>query len=445
MLFNRKALWLILGLALILRVALAYQWHQQNLGADTLFRFGDSHSYWTLAENLAAGKPYQYGSENASIFRAPLLPLYLTPFTMLGSPEQGVLAARMIGCFIGVFAVYVITKLARRLGGDCAGIAAGVVAAFSPAAAGMSFMILSEMLFIPLMLLHLVCWQNAYAAQDRSRQLRDSALGGLCAGLAVLARPSWLLFIPFSSLLGLLIGKQRSKHVLIGFVSLVTLSITMCPWWVRNYQITGRFVPTTLQVGPSLYDGLHEGATGASDEGMNFMSEIYQKQVELDRTASLPLESTLEYRLNQLATREAVSWARSNPSQVLQLALAKFQKTWGLWPDGGQTGSPAIRLALTVGCFSTLLLATVGMVAIFRKTLWLAAICWLPCLYFTLLHMVFVGSIRYREPGVFLLSALAGCGLAWLARCRPTPQILEPQSSQGSAAEKSKLPRSLAE
>jgi hypothetical protein len=38
---------------------------------------------------------------------------------------------------------------------------------------------------------------------------------------------------------------------------------------------------------------------------------------------------------------------------------------------------------------------------------WPYALCLLPALYFTLLHVVFVSSIRYREPAMMTLIVLA--------------------------------------
>jgi hypothetical protein len=39
--------------------------------------------------------------------------------------------------------------------------------------------------------------------------------------------------------------------------------------------------------------------------------------------------------------------------------------------------------------------------------------CWLPAVYLTLIHLVFVSSVRYREPamlGVIVLAAVVAAG-----------------------------------
>ena len=40
------------------------------------------------------------------------------------------------------------------------------------------------------------------------------------------------------------------------------LVVVMAPWWVRNASIYGKFVPTAVWMGASLYDGLNPGPRG---------------------------------------------------------------------------------------------------------------------------------------------------------------------------------------
>lgn len=411
----------VLVLACALRIVAAAQWHNAAASEGRLFRLGDSHSYWTLATELAHGRPYQYGSEHAKIFRAPVYPIVLAPWTWINDPHFAVWCARLMGCLLGTLSVGLVMILAHRLGGPAAALSSGVLAAIYPGAIGMSIVIWSEAVFCPLMLSHLLLWQVAWSKPHWRQGFTWSLLAGLFAGLGVLARPSWLLFSPMVFFVGVLCGPRRGQHVAIFVGTLLGCSLAMSPWWVRNASITGKFVLTTLQVGPSLYDGLHAGASGASDEGMNFMQEFLQQQLQADATTD-SLESTLEYRLNRRAQQAAVHWVLEHPGETAMLAIRKFLRTWTLWPNGGEVGSVTLRLALTVGCFGILALAMMGswpklqaltnIAAGATDWRWQLGLYWLPCLYFTLLHMIFVASIRYREPAILVLTVIAGWTIA---------------------------------
>lgn len=432
----------ILVLAFGVRVMAATYWHRQAVANEQVFRLGDSDSYWVLAGHIARGEPYQYGSADASVFRAPLYPLVLSPFTLIDSKSQAVYWARIFGCVCGTAAVWFVMRLAVQieqttawnedvqatptwLPGSNAALAAGCLAAIYPGAIGMSIVILSEAIFCPLMLLTLLGWHRALVSSKFKPVWLTCLLAGAASGLAILARPSWLLFMPLAGCLVLLFSRRRAHQLSVLAVMALGCITVMGPWWIRNYSITQRFVPTTLQVGPSLYDGLHEAASGGSDENMDFVNEFVARQRRLDEEAGLSGQpdagqlskhSSFEYRLNASMNRAATEWVGKNISGAIRLALVKFGRTWSLWPSAGEVGSTGLRIVLTIGCFGILLLAawasTSGLGSAttqYRTTL---ALCWGPAVYFTLLHMVFVGSIRYREPAMLVLSALAGYELS---------------------------------
>ncbi len=322
---------------------------------------------------------------------------------------------------------------------------AGCLAAVYPGAIGMSIVILSEAIFCPLMLLMLLAWQRALLAQRARDVVGSSLLAGAVAALGILARPSLLLFMPMASILILVLHRRRIVQAQIITLIAMACMLTMSPWWIRNALITHRFVPTTLQVGASLYDGLHETATGGSDENMEFVNAFIAEQrsedAQLSQNGQLDVSkaSTFEYRLNKRMQSAAMRWASENISGAIRLALVKFARTWSVWPAAGEVGSTGLRLVLTLGCFSILLLAAVSAWRLHRDSRnesgWAIALCWMPAIYFTLLHMVFVGSIRYREPAVLVLVALAGCALIrWNeSRTGQGSQSIEPSESRNSA------------
>ncbi|MFN9605173.1 MAG: phospholipid carrier-dependent glycosyltransferase, partial [Planctomycetota bacterium] len=159
------------------------------------FRFGDSHSYWIIASNLARGEPYQFGSENSKIFRSPLYPILLAPWTWIGpgNPSSwGVWMARLMGCFLGCGAVACIMWMTRNVASPTVALIAGILASIYPGAIAMSIFILSEAIATPMFTLSCACVLWGLREPSRGRSALIAA--GVAFGLSCLARPSWSLW-----------------------------------------------------------------------------------------------------------------------------------------------------------------------------------------------------------------------------------------------------------
>ena len=405
---NTGAVLAILALALVARLAAGYWWHAR-LGDESRFVFPDSQSYWVLAQQLARGDAYEFGTPHSKVFRMPGYPILLAGlFRVLGDDDPSVLYARVLNAFLGTISVGGILWLTRQLFNMKAALWAGLLAAVYPGALGMSVFVLSEAPFAPLMVGQFIAWIAAWRARRPGSRAAYAILAGVCAALATLTRPSWLLFTPFALVIGICTSSPRRRHVEIGIEMLLAFSLVMLPWWIRNYEITGHFVPTTLQVGASLYDGWNPRATGASD--MSYVPQFQQQQIASDARQDAPPESVFEYRLDRRMNEAAWRWARQHPRRVLELMGIKFLRMWNVWPNATEMRSTLLRWITLVSYLPLLMLALIGIWK-FAARDWPYLLCVIPAVYFTALHVVFVSSIRYREPAMFILIALAAGAL----------------------------------
>jgi hypothetical protein len=245
------------------------------------------------------------------------------------------------------------------------------------------------------------------------------ALGvGAASGAAVLVRPSWAPFVPI--MLGIWVvvrAREKLRPILRDAGAIILgLVVVMAPWWARNARIYGRFIPTALWTGASLYDGLNPRATGASD--MRFLEEpgIWALD-ELDQDAEL--------------TRRALAFARENPGRALRLAVVKLGRFWSPWPNAEGFRSPAIAAASAIVVVPVFVCVAVG--------LWRRrgdARAWVllagPLLYFCALHMAFASSMRYRIPAEVPAMGLAAVGL--IGRGADRAGTVSTEGGRGDAA-----------
>lgn len=407
--FDRlPALAVVIEVALALRVAAAnlVEWYSRR--QRSLCLFPDTDFYWYLAETIRAGEPYEityWGNLPHFALRTPGYPLFLAACqTLFG---ERVLMVRLVQALLGALSVWIVYRLTARLAPAyqvSVPLLAALFAAVDPYFVVTSGLVLSEALFITLMLASLwalsALWTHRREAQSRHWVLW-AIMCGFASGAAVLVRPSWAFFVP--AMLGAWLvscgAGNRSRSFQASAVILLVAVVVMAPWWVRNARVFGRFVPTALWMGASLYDGLNPHATGASD--MEFLndSDIW------------PLG---EEEQDAVLRERALRFVREHPGQAVRLAAVKFARYWSPWPNADTLRSRWLAIASAIYTVPLFALWGVGAWECRRDPRALVLLAG-PLLYFCALHMVFAGSMRYRIPGAVPAMGLAaiGAGRVW--------------------------------
>jgi hypothetical protein len=394
--------------------------------------FDDSRDYLTLADSLLIRHEYVVNGLCAT--RMPGYPVFIAAIWACWHSVSAVLNLQAV---VGALCALPAYFLGRRLN-TATGLAAAVFVALDPLQIGFAASVLSE---IPFTLGLLVALALA------ARMMTDRRWGwwivlGLLWAAAVYLRGSvhWLL-----APLGLLIvflqvlhGRQEThferlppgRIALRGLVGLVlaagTLAACLAPWQIRNTQLFGPHRWLTTLEGISLYEAVYPEADGGPRQ---------------DKIAVPPEIGSLdEAGRNDAWMARARGYILNDPGRMLRLAGVKIARTWSPIFHAAEFRNPAAQAILLLWSLLTYVLALVGLRAWWRGVspapgvpdptgargaLWIIL---LPILYFTLLHAVFQGSVRYRVPLMPLVDLLAAAGLIQLwsvFRKTPTPALIK--------------------
>ena len=398
--------WLALGVGMALRAGAGLAAERVARRRGDVDLFPDAKIYWELSRAIRAGGPFavnQWGVPHYAL-RTPGYPLFLALF-------GDTLPARLAQAALGGLAAWLVGRLVERLrpGAGVAAIAV-ILAALDPWAAGIAAVILSEPVFLPLMVAGLwglaTLWNTDEADAPRHPILIGLATGA-ATGAAILVKPSWALFMPAAAATWVATARGHRRQAVSGAMAVgLGMAIVMAPWWIRNGPIYGRFVPTALWLGASLYDGLNPGATGGSD--MEFLN-------------APDVRALGEVEQDALLRTRASRWATAHPGAALRLAAAKAARYWSPWPNAESFRVPWVDAALatlTLPAFALMALGAWDRRRDARALVLLAG----PLLYFGAIHLVFASSVRYRIPGELPALGLAAIGVRRLWPGRPTSQ-----------------------
>jgi len=386
--------------ALLLRVAwVLLRWSQHG----PAFEFPDEELHWQLADHLVNDGAL-VSDDGRYAARMPLYPLFLALFAGLNEP--GILVARLAQALLGAATAWIGYAVANRAFDRRAGLVAGALLCIDPFAVFFANLLLTEVLFSFLAVGLTACtWLLISRA---ARPARAAALGVATLGAAALmTRPSAAGWIVLVWVVLWLFDAQRPRATRRLILYVAVLAVSLLPWGLRNRLVIGAPAWLSTNGGVTLYDAQGPQADGSSNQ--SFLKELPElaglDELERDR------------KLRHLALAQM----RKDPAHVARLAWTKFLRTWSLRPNvsayrGGVTGLASV--AFTAG---VLLLALAGIVRTFirrntpaaewRSRRRLHLLLWLPVIYFTLLHCVFVGSLRYRVPLMPFVEIVAATAL----------------------------------
>lgn len=401
-LVNGPRLRTLLFLALVLRLmaALLVQFVASRQGKICLF--GDTPIYWQYARSIAQGTTYvvyQWDVPHYAL-RTPGYPAWLAGwFTLFG---EWALPIRFGQAFLGCCGVYWVYKIALELGfSDDSARWSGALLAIDPFQVLSSALLLTESIFTPLLALFVLTWIKVIKGVTShllNRRILFCCMAlGLLQAYLTLVRPAWLYFlcVPIVSLCMQI--KQKSdvkKQITAACLVLFGWSVLMAPWGLRNRHVIGRAALGGTWGGASLYDGVRPGATGSSD--MNFVAEMqYRELAETDQ----------DDLWKQLSYREI----RTKLNEVARLALVKQARFWSAWPND----SAKVPVIVKVGCAVIVwpvwfLILSAAWRSRYNLFLYIVLS---PSIYTAALHLLFVGSSRYRLAVILPAMALAGEGL----------------------------------
>ena len=367
---------LVFAAAAALRVAwVLVRWSQ----AGAALEFSDEQLHWQLATNLV-----EHGTlvsdDGRYAARMPVYPLFLALFAWLG--EVGILLARLAQALLGAATAWAVFRLADAALGRPAACVAGALACCDPYTIFFTNLLLTEVPFT-LIAVGLVASAWRLIAQ-RSERDRLAVVGlALLGSAAVLTRPSAAGWIVLLWVVLCLLDAKRARATRRVAVCAGAVVLALVPWGLRNRAVLGSFAWLGTNGGVTLYDAQGPQAKGDSDQS------FLQQMPELAGLGEVERDRALR--------RLAVEQMREDWGRVLQLAGVKFRRTWSLTPNvgaysGGVAGFVSVAFMLAV-----LMAVVVGLWRTRRK--WkLHVLLWLPVVYFTLVHCVFIGSLRYRVP-----------------------------------------------
>jgi 4-amino-4-deoxy-L-arabinose transferase-like glycosyltransferase len=386
----RRAVWQTPFLIALL-VRLAYVLFYPQLSVH-----GDAAQYDTLGWSLARGLGYRLPGGEPNVYWAPGYPGVLAVVYRVAGHSY--LAVRIVQAVLGAVVAALAASIAGRLFDRRIATLAGILCACYPGLIGYSGLLLTEAVFTTLLIV-MVSWLLTISGASSWRSLAGL---GVLGGLTALVRAETVLLPLFVFVTLRVFFKDRSVTVKQAVLVYATVALTLAPWAMRNYAVTGEFIPLTVHGGDVLWISSYK------EEWLEFYPD---KEPYKSLVAGLS-----ELETSKVLRREGIRNIVEDPAGFAWLCVKRFPRLWigghsNLFAGFGDSTRAylerreytvfLVKLTLLIGNTLLVLLGAYGAywsfsrhAADLRSLVILSA----PVVFITAIHVVLFATPRFHVP-----------------------------------------------
>ena len=390
----RGRLALIAAGALAIRLVHALAIAPPTAGIEDGFWFGQ------VANSIAAGDGFTIfsgdvfsgsGETRSTAEHPPLYPLLLAAAIKLGI--TGDEALRALGSISGTVTVVLIGLIARRLGGNRAGLLAGAIAALYPLLIAADGALLAETIYAPLIA---GATLTALHTIDRPSATKAALLGGV-TGLAILTRSEAVLLLPL--LIAPVAWFAHERRAITLTAATLAAVLVASPWVIRNAQTFDRPLLTTNGGGVLVQTNCDRAYHG------NDLGYLVTECRDPRRPGEDEAEADDRWR------EQGTDYAGDHAGRLPVVAAVRGLRAAGLWQpfrSAEEQGRSAnvMKLGIVVS-YALIALAVLGATRLRHRKKELAIVL-APVALALLTALVSYGSIRLRIPADVSIAVLAG-------------------------------------